>query len=301
MSPKHASTQHRQFLATLYDTPLFHRTVAQNVSAALEEDLAQGDIHDVLYDAHKIETARVISREAAIMCGQAWVNATFAQISSKVIIDWLVQDGDKVMPNQTLFEIKGPASALLSGERTALNFMQCLMGTANQAAHLLTRLEGTGTQILDTRKTIPGLRLAQKYAIATAGAQNHRIGLWDAFLLKENHIAASGGITEAVTKARAHYPGKFLEVEVETIDELKEAMAAEVDRVLLDNFSLPMLRDSIQLRQKLQYAGDFEASGNVTANTIRDIALTGVDYISVGAITKHIQAVDLSFRLVTDY
>lgn len=289
---------HRQFLQSLYNSPLFRRTIAQNVSTALEEDLAQGDIHDVLYDAEQVSSAQVITREDAIMCGQPWVLETFAQLSPLVSIEWFAKDGEQVSANQPLFKITGPTGALLSGERTALNFMQCLMATATQCAALAAHLRGTPTQILDTRKTLPGLRLAQKYAVTMGGGVNHRIGLWDAFLLKENHIAASGGIPQAIELARQHHPNRFLEVEVETLAELQQALEAKVDRVLLDNFTNDMLKESIEIRKACGSACDLEASGNVTEDTVRDIALTGVDFISVGGITKHIQAVDLSFRII---
>lgn len=288
---------HKQFLNTLYSTPLFRRTLARNVSAALEEDLGQGDIHVALYPESSISTAQVITREPAIVCGIPWVNETFAQLGDNFKIEWLVNEGDRVEPNQVLFKITGPTGVLLSGERTALNFLQLLMATANQTAALQDLIAHTSTRILDTRKTIPGLRLAQKYAVAVAGGANHRIGLWDAFLIKENHIAAAGGIAQAVAKAREFDAKCFLEVEVENLDELRQAITADVDRVLLDNFTLEQLREALEIRQELNSGCDFEASGNVDADSVVAIAETGVDYISVGGITKHIKATDLSFRI----
>lgn len=296
----HSRHPHQDFLINLYKSPLFRCSIEKNVAAALTEDLAQGDIHTFLYEATQTSQAQVISRENAIMCGTAWVNSTFRQISDDVGIQWHVQDGDTITPNQVLFDIQGPTAALLSGERTALNFLQLLMGTATQCASLQTIIAHTKTHILDTRKTIPGLRLAQKYAIACAGGANHRIGLWDAFLIKENHILAAGGIQEAVHKARHASPKTFLEVEVETLDELESALNAQVDRILLDNFSLEQLKAAVTRRDaKAQHLQcDLEASGNVNAGTIASIAETGVDYISVGAITKNVLAADLSFRII---
>ena len=297
---RHCRHPHQDFLSNLYHSPLFRCSIEKNVAAALTEDLAQGDIHTFLYESTQISSAQVISRENAIMCGMAWVNSTFRHISDDIRIKWHVKDGDAITPNQILFDIEGPTAALLSGERTALNFLQLLMGTASQCSALQKMIAHTKTHILDTRKTIPGLRLAQKYAIACAGGSNHRIGLWDAFLIKENHIIAAGGIQNAVLKAQQASPKTFLEVEVETLGELESALEAQVDRVLLDNFSLEQLKAAVALRdnkaQDLQC--DLEASGNVNADTIAAIAETGVDYISVGAITKNVLATDLSFRII---
>lgn len=297
MSKPEVTHPHRIFLHQLYQTPLFRRSLVENVSAALAEDLGQGDIHEQLYPQNQISKAKVIAREPAVMCGQRWVDQVFRQLSDQVTIQWFKQDGDQVTANDTLFTLEGPTAALLSGERTALNFLQTLMGTATVTAQYQKLLQGTQCQILDTRKTIPGLRLAQKYAVSVGGGVNHRIGLWDAFLIKENHILAAGSIQAAVAKARAFDQKIFIEVEVENLQELQQALAAQVDRVLLDNFSIEELRSAIALRQQLQSTCDFEASGNVTAAAVREIADTGVNYISTGALTKHVQAIDLSFRL----
>jgi len=270
----------------------------QSVSAALQEDLGQGDIHATLFPATQISTAGIICREHAILCGCQWVEETFRQLSPDIQLQWFVKDGDTVQPNQTLVNINGPTALLLSGERTALNFLQTLMGTATLSAQYHARLSQTNTRLLDTRKTIPGLRLAQKYAVAIAGGVNHRIGLWDAFLIKENHIAAAGGIRKAVALARHSSPDTFLEIEVETLVELDEVLPLNVDRVLLDNFSIDELHQAVQRRAAVSSTCDFEASGNVTLDTIKDIANTGVDYVSIGALTKHVNAVDLSFRIV---
>lgn len=290
---------HRHFLANLYTTTLFRCSIEHNVCTALAEDLGQGDIHVALYDANQHSTAQVICRDQAIMCGSEWVTSTFRQISKEVQLHWHVQDGDPITSNQALFDIHGPTTALLSGERTALNFLQLLMGTATQCSNLQNLIAHTSTKILDTRKTVPGLRLAQKYAIACAGGANHRIGLWDAFLIKENHILAAGGIENAVQKARKAAPATFIEVEVETLTELEIALKAQVDRILLDNFNLEQLTAAVQMRNSLsaELQCDLEASGNVDHTNIVAIASTGVDYISIGAITKHIQAIDLSFRI----
>lgn len=269
--------------------------IEQSVSFALEEDLGSGDITAQLIPSGRRAEARVITREAAVISGVAWVNEVFRQLDPRVSVRWLVADGERVEPNQTLFRLEGPARALLSGERTALNFLQTLSGVATTCRYFADLVEGTGVRLLDTRKTIPGLRLAQKYAVTCGGCHNHRIGLYDAFLIKENHIAACGGIAAAVTAAHQIAPGKPVEVEVENLEELRQALEAGVDIIMLDELSLSDMRLAVGLtggRARL------EASGGVNESTLRQIAETGVDYISIGALTKHVKAVDLSMRIL---
>lgn len=269
--------------------------VSQDVADALIEDLGDGDKTANLIDADQQLETRVISREQAIICGRPWVDEVFHQVDASIEIQWSVSDGDQVEPNQELFRLKGPARAILSGERTALNFLQTLSGTATRARAFVDAVAGTGVNILDTRKTVPGLRMAQKYAARCGGAMNHRIGLYDAILIKENHIKAAGSITAAVEQAKHLYPLTFLEVEVENLDQLQEACAAGAQRVLVDNFSLEALKQAVAL---FTDHIDLEASGGVTLDTVRAIAETGVDYISTGDITKSVRAVDLSMRFV---
>ena len=265
------------------------------VRHALAEDIGTGDITATLIPAHAHARAQVIVREPAILCGTAWFDAVFRQLDRRVQVVWQARDGERLRPDQTLCQLRGPARSLLSGERAALNFLQTLSATATQTRAYVDAIAGTGARLLDTRKTLPGLRTAQKYATACGGAKNHRIGLFDAFLIKENHILASGGIAQAVARAREIAPGRPVEVEVEDLDELQQALVAAADIVMLDNMDLPALREAVAIsagRARL------EASGNVDLTTIRAIAETGVDYVSVGAITKHVQAVDLSMRLL---
>lgn len=268
--------------------------IKTNVASALAEDIAGGDINAALIAEHSTATATAISREAAVVCGTAWVDEVFRQIDPTVQISWRVKDGDLVEPNDTLLTLDGKARALLSGERVALNFLQMLSATATRAAYFVEKMSGTGVNLLDTRKTLPGLRLAQKYAVTCGGAQSHRMGLYDAFLIKENHIAACGGIHQAVAAARALEPGKIVEVETETLTEFKQAIAAGADVIMLDNFSLEETRTAVALA-----AGQvkIEASGGVNELTLVDIARTGVDYISMGTLTKDVTAIDLSMRL----
>lgn len=267
--------------------------IRRDVRRALEEDIGSGDITAALIPDSQQSTATVISREDAIICGVDWFNEVFNQLDSSIEIYWQVRDGDKVTPNQTLCTIEGPSRALLSGERAALNFLQTLSATASVSADYARLVVGTNAKILDTRKTIPGLRRAQKYAVTCGGCHNHRIGLYDAYLIKENHIAAAGSITNAVTTARSLNPDVKVEVEVETMSEVKKALAAKADILLLDNFNLDMLRDAVKLNNGQAI---LEASGNVTQETVCAIAETGVDTISTGELTKHIRAVDLSMR-----
>ncbi len=265
------------------------------VRAALAEDVGSGDITARLIPTDAEARARVIVREPAILCGTAWFDEVFRQLDRRVQVIWQARDGERLRPNQTLCQLRGPARSLLSGERTALNFLQTLSATATHTRRYVDAIEGTGARLLDTRKTLPGLRTAQKYATACGGAQNHRMGLFDAFLIKENHILATGGIAQAVNRAQEIAPGKPVEVEVENLMELHQALDAGADTVMLDNMDLATMREAVALtagRSKL------EASGNVNLDTLRAIAATGVDYISVGAITKDVSAVDLSMRLL---
>ncbi|HUX74910.1 MAG TPA: carboxylating nicotinate-nucleotide diphosphorylase [Steroidobacteraceae bacterium] len=266
------------------------------VARALAEDIGSGDLTAQLIPAARRGRARVITREAAVLCGQPYVNACFAAIDPKVRIEWSVAEGAAVLPGQLLCEIDGPARALLTGERAALNFLQLLSATATAARAFATAVLGTGCTVLDTRKTIPGLRTAQKYAVRVGGAQNHRIGLFDAVLIKENHIIAAGGIAAAVARARAAHAAAPVEVEVETIDELRQALGAGADAALLDDFSLAQMREAVAINRAAPRPLKIEASGGIDADGIRAIAATGVDYVSVGAITKHVRAVDLSMR-----
>ncbi|MBZ6072291.1 carboxylating nicotinate-nucleotide diphosphorylase [Aeromonas schubertii] len=285
---------------------MLQQDITRAVRTALLEDLggalttdgqpdAGADITAQLIPTDRHATARIITREAGIFCGKAWVEEVFAQLGGEVEIVWSVADGDRLAPNQELFRLTGPARVLLTGERNALNFVQTLSGVATLTARYVAELSGTHCRLLDTRKTIPGLRTAQKYAVTCGGGKNHRIGLYDAYLIKENHILACGGIAEAITEARRLNPGKPVEVEVESLAELAQALDAVADIVMLDNFDVPMMRDAVALnagRAKL------EVSGNVTLETLADYAATGVDFISVGALTKHVRALDLSMRFI---
>lgn len=268
--------------------------IEANVRRALLEDVGTGDITAQLIPAERLAKATIISRDAAVIAGTAWVDAVFRQLDPRVAVHWQVSDGDRVSPNQPLFHLEGPARSLLTGERSALNFLQMLSGVATRARHLADMVSGTQVKLLDTRKTLPGLRLAQKYAVTCGGCHNHRIGLYDAFLIKENHIAACGGIAEAVQAAHKIAPGKPVEVEVESLDELRLALDAGADIIMLDELSLDDMREAVRLtagRAKL------EASGGINDDTLKVIAETGVDYISIGAMTKDVKAVDLSMRL----
>jgi nicotinate-nucleotide pyrophosphorylase (carboxylating) len=268
--------------------------IESNVRRALAEDVGIGDITAQLIPAERLAQATIITREAAVISGTAWVDAVFRQLDPRVAVHWRVVDGERVDADRVLFHLEGPARALLSGERAALNFLQTLSGVATRCRQYADLVEGTGVRLLDTRKTIPGLRLAQKYAVTCGGCHNHRVGLYDAFLIKENHIAACGGIAEAVAAAHLIAPGKPVEVEVESLEELEQALRAGVDVVMLDELSLADMRTAVGItagRARL------EASGGIDDSTLRAIAETGVDYISIGALTKHVRAVDLSMRL----
>ncbi len=271
--------------------------IRQAVAAALAEDLGAGDLTAQLVPAQARGRARVITREAGVLCGSAWVAAVFAALDPGVRLSWQVADGAAVAPGQLLFTAEGPARPLLTGERTALNFLQTLSGTATAAQRYVAAIAGTGCRILDTRKTIPGLRLAQKYAVRCGGGRNHRLGLYDGILVKENHIAAAGSIAAAVAAARRLAPTVPVEVEVETLEELEQAFAADADLALLDEFSLTDLRSAVARNRSRSRPLGLEASGGIDFDTIHAIAATGVDFISVGSITKHVRALDLSMRL----
>ena len=270
-------------------------TIEANVRLAIEEDVSTGDITAELIPESQQAKAEIISRDQAVIAGSAWVNEVFKQVDPTVEVDWKVADGDTVAPNTLLFTLKGSARSLLTGERAALNFLQTLSGTATIAKQYSDKVANTPVKLLDTRKTLPGLRLAQKYAVTCGGCYNHRIGLFDAFLIKENHILAAGGIEAAISQAKYNHPGKPVEVEVESFAELNQALEAGADIIMLDNFTPDQMREAVALvngRAKL------EASGNITDDTLMSYAETGVDYISIGALTKHCRAIDLSMRLV---
>ena len=269
--------------------------ISANVRAALAEDVGSGDLSAQLVSEAQTARARVITREHAIVCGQAWVNEVFRQLDPEVTVTWHCADGEAVEANQTLFELAGRARSLLTGERAALNFLQLLSGTATRCRHFADLIEGLPAKLLDTRKTIPGLRIAQKYAVSCGGCHNHRIGLYDAFLIKENHIAACGSISAAIRTAREQAPGKPVEVEVENMTQLAEALDAQADSVMLDNFDLQQMREAVAFTAGRTV---LEASGGVNESTLRAIAETGVDYISIGTLTKDCKAIDLSMRML---
>ncbi len=271
------------------------QVITENVAAALREDVGSGDLTAGLIPAHQQARARIITREAAVVAGTAWVDEVFRVLDPAVEVRWQVADGERVAPDQVLFELQGPARALLTGERSALNFLQLLSGTATRCRHYADLVQDTAVRLLDTRKTLPGLRRAQKYAVTCGGCYNHRIGLFDAFLIKENHIAACGGIAQAVATARQLAPGRPVEVEVENLQELEQALSAGADIVMLDELSLADMCTAVALtagRAKL------EASGGVNQETLLGIAQTGVDYISIGTLTKDVKAIDLSMRVL---
>lgn len=280
---------------------MVEQEIAQSVALALNEDLnglsaSEGDITANLIPEEKISTAVVITRDDAVFCGQAWTQEVFRQLGDKVTITWHVKDGDFVKADSPLFSLEGPARTLLTGERSALNFIQTLSGIATKVKQYTDIIKETNCKLLDTRKTLPGLRNASKYAVLCGGGFNHRLGLYDAYLIKENHIIACGGIKEAVQMANQHHPERWVEVEVESIDELKQALDAGAQRVMLDNFTIPMMLEAVEINKSSQHKAELEVSGNVNSTTILSYAETGVDYISVGALTKHVHAVDLSMR-----
>jgi nicotinate-nucleotide pyrophosphorylase (carboxylating) len=264
------------------------------VKLALDEDIGSGDITAALVPSRDTAHASVITREAGVLCGTQFVDAVFYAVDAGVSVEWKKTDGDRLAPNDVLFTLAGNARSILTGERAALNFLQMLSGTASYSASLVSIVEGTNAKLLDTRKTIPGFRNAQKYAVTCGGCFNHRIGLFDAFLIKENHIAACGGIRQAIEQARQSAPGKPIEIEVENLQELEQALTAKADRVMLDNFTLDDMRRAVAMTQG---EAELEASGNVTEATLRGIAETGVDFISIGALTKVVMPLDLSLRL----
>ncbi|MCF6767683.1 carboxylating nicotinate-nucleotide diphosphorylase [Thiotrichales bacterium 19S11-10] len=285
----------RQHLNTQQITKLDDHLTKKMVEIALEEDIQTGDVTAKLIDSEKQGNASVITRELMIVCGKAFVDEVFYQVDSNLKVKWYAKDGDRLNPNDTIFEVSGNARSILTAERSAMNFLQMLSGVATKTNQLVSAIAHTKAKILDTRKTIPGFRLAQKYAVSCGGGLNHRIGLYDAYLIKENHIAACGSIALAVDKARRNHNQKLIEVEVESLAQLQEALDANCDVIMLDNFGLEMMKEAVNI-----VSGEvaLETSGNVNLQTASAIAETGVDYISVGGITKHIQAIDLSMRFI---
>ncbi|VAW91536.1 Quinolinate phosphoribosyltransferase [decarboxylating] [hydrothermal vent metagenome] len=271
--------------------------IQQQVALALKEDIGNGDVTANLLPAEQNSSAKVITRESGILCGTHWFDQCFLQIDNKVKINWQCQDGDTITTNQTLCTIDGPTRALLSAERTALNFLQTLSATASITRHYVDALANTNVKVLDTRKTIPGLRKAQKYAVFCGGGMNHRIGLYDMILIKENHIASCGSITAAIKQAQQNSQDCEIEIEVESLDELEQALDAGAERILLDNFAREDLIKAVALNQQ---RAKLEVSGNITLENINEVAQTGIDYISSGAITKNIQALDFSLLIKSD-
>jgi len=272
------------------------KAINSAVNTALEEDIGTGDVTAASFNNNEMASAKVISREEAVLCGQNWFGLTFHKLDPSIVINWELNDGDKLEKDATVCSLSGNAQAILTGERTALNFLQTLSGTATKTKIYVDLISGTNAQILDTRKTLPGMRYAQKYAVRCGGGENHRMGLYDAILIKENHIATAGSVSKAVNEAKQKYPTIKLEVEVENAKQLKEALQTQTDVILLDNFSLSELEKAVATtdgKKKL------EASGNMTLENIREVAKTGVDYISIGAITKHVQAIDFSMRFIS--
>lgn len=272
---------------------LLQQSIQINIQHALQEDIGEGDITALLTPQDQQASASILSREEMVLAGQPWVDALIQQFDPAVEVIWHKQDGDRVQANEVFLTLKGSARSLLTVERPSLNFIQTLSAVATKTAHYVEQLEGLNTRLLDTRKTLPGLRIAQKYAVAIGGGQNHRLGLFDAFLIKENHIMAAGGIHAAITQARQLAPGKPVEVEVESWDELNQALEAQADIIMLDNFSQQQMIDAVA-----HVAGrcKLEASGNITIANLREVASSGVDYISMGVLTKDVTAIDLSMR-----
>ena len=269
--------------------------IAKQVASALAEDIGQGDLTASLIPETQRSTARLITREAAVIAGTKWLDEVFRQLDDTIKIDWKIADGDTVKPDELLAIITGPSRAILSGERTAMNFLQTLSATATVTAEHVKAVQGTDTRILDTRKTIPGLRMAQKYAVLCGGGTNHRVGLFDAILIKENHIMAAGSIANAVAQARTIKEQAMVEVEVENLDELQQALKAGADRIMLDNMDNATMQEAVTITAG---RAELEASGGVSIDALRGIAETGVDFISIGGLTKHVRAVDLSMRFV---
>ncbi|MCY3884143.1 MAG: carboxylating nicotinate-nucleotide diphosphorylase [Gammaproteobacteria bacterium] len=281
------------------DVPI--EVIRSNVAAALEEDLGTGDLHkDLILDDSPVR-GTIITRSSGILCGTAWVNEVYRQVSEEVSVEWIHEDGAALNPNDQLASISGPPSALLAAERNALNFLQLLSGTATRTREFVQLIAHTKAKILDSRKTIPGLRLAQKYAVSVGGGTNHRIGLFDAILIKENHIAACGGIQSAVYRAREVHPGVFVEVEVENTDELVQAIRSKADRIMLDNFKVLQLREAVRLARSYSTFADeaieLEASGGIDRSNVVQVAETGVDCISLGTLTNDVESLDFSFGM----
>lgn len=274
---------------------LLQAAIHLNVKAALEEDIGDGDITAKLIPATVRSRARIITREPMVLAGRPWVEATCRALDPEITLHWPVTEGAEIAPNGTVFEMEGPSRSLLTVERTLLNFLQTMSGTATTVRQLVRHLQGTRTRLLDTRKTLPGLRIAQKYAVGIGGGQNHRLGLFDAFLIKENHIMAAGSINAAVAQARMLAPGKPVEVEVETREQLDEALTARADIIMLDNFNLAEMKAAVEHSNGRAL---LEASGGISAGNLRSVAETGVDYISMGALTKDVKAIDLSMRFI---
>ena len=272
---------------------LLEQSIQLNIQQALQEDIGEGDITALLTPEEEQASATIISREDMVLAGQPWVNALIQAYDPAIQVTWLKNDGDRIASDDAFLQLAGSARSLLTVERPALNFIQTLSAVATKTADYVKQLDGLHTKLLDTRKTLPGLRIAQKYAVAVGGGQNHRLGLFDAFLIKENHIMAAGGIVQAIAKAHSIAPGKPVEVEVETWEELNQALEAKADIVMLDNFSQQQMIDAVK-----HVAGrcKLEASGNITIDNLREVATTGVDYISMGVLTKDVKAVDLSMR-----
>jgi len=270
------------------------QNIVDDVRRTLAEDVGPGDITAALIPAERQASATILTRESAILCGTAWADEVFRQVDPAIEVEWLARDGERMAPDQVFCRLSGPARGLLTAERSAMNFIQTLSATATRSRYFADIVAGTPVRLLDTRKTLPGLRMAQKYAVTCGGCHNHRIGLFDAFLIKENHIAACGGIAEAVSQARTLAPGKPVEVEVESLAELRQALDAGADIIMLDELSLADMREAVRITEG---RAALEASGGITEATLRDVANTGVDFISIGSMTKDIKAVDLSMRL----
>jgi nicotinate-nucleotide pyrophosphorylase (carboxylating) len=277
--------------------PLSPDLIQADIARAFAEDIGAGDATADLLPADARASATLTCREDAVMAGIDWFNACFRQLDPDIQIDWTLHDGERASAGAVICRIHGKARPMVTAERSALNFLQLLSSTATTTSRYVAAVAGTGVRVLDTRKTVPGLRLAQKYAVRCGGGHNHRVGLYDAILVKENHIIAAGGISAAAEAARRLHPSLLLEIEVENLDELQQALAAGADRIMLDNFSLPLMREAVAIAKG---RSQLEISGNVDLTTIRDYASTGVDFISVGALTKHVHAVDLSLRLQLD-
>ena len=271
--------------------------VAEDVRTALAEDIGTGDLTALMIAPTQQARGHVIARESAILCGQPWFDEAFKQVDPNVTITWHVKEGERIEPNQVLVEMHGAARSLVTAERTALNFLQLLSGTATTVNTYVQAIAGTKTRVVDSRKTIPGLRLAQKYAVRVGGGANHRVGLYDGILIKENHIAAAGSIHEVMQRAFALNCGKSIQIEVENLDQLKQALDANASNILLDNFDTELLKEAVTINKYSHKQAVLEASGGISLSNVREIALTGVDRISIGAITKNIQAVDLSMRM----